>query len=317
MIFQSLRGPILRRVVVPLLLACVGALLLVSQAFAARVAVVLSEDSVPYREAYQAIRAQLDATPHVFHPLYAEDLSAPMLGGAQLVVAVGVRATEAVAALPIRTPVLAAMVPRTWYLKAGRVQLAEGGRREFSAVYVDQPFERQASLIRLALPEVRRVGVLLSADQAGLVPELEAVLQANGLSLAAALLPAEGRLLSTMESLLPGVDLLLAVADPLVFSRSTAQSLFLTSYRYRTPVLGYSRSMTRAGALLSLHASPTQIGQQAADTAIAALQGTAVRLPPPAYPAYFSLSTNDKVGRSLGIPLAPEAELAARMGARP
>lgn len=317
MTFGSTRSPSLRCVVVRLVLACAWGLLLVSQAHAARVAVVLSEDSAPYQEAYQAIRTQFDATSHDFHPVYAEGLSAAMLGGAHLVVAVGVRAGEAVAALPIRTPVLAAMVPRTWYLKVGKRLLAEGGRRELSAVYVDQPFERQAALIRLALPNVRRVGVLLSTDQAGLVPELESALQANKLTLAAALLPADGRLLATMEGMLPGVDLLLAVADPLVFSRSTAQSLFLTSYRYRTPVLGYSRSMTRAGALLSLHASPAQIGQQTAETAIAALQGTVVRLPPPAYPVYFSLSTNDKVGRSLGIPLAPEAELATRMGARP
>lgn len=293
-------------------------LVLSGQALAARIAVVLSEDSAPYQEAYQAIRSQLDSTPHDFYPVYADTVSTALLGGANLVVTIGVRAAESVAALPIRTPALAAMVPRTWYLRTGRALLADSGRRDFSAVYVDQPFERQAALIRLALPDAVRVGVLLGAGQAGLLPELAAALLANRLDLVSAVLPDEdGRLQATLEGLLPDTDLLLAVADPQVFNRSTAQSLFLTTYRYRTPVVGYSRSMTRAGALLSLHASPAQIGRQTAEAAVAALQGATLRLPAPAFPVYFSISINDKVGRSLGYTLPTEAELEKRMGARP
>lgn len=300
-----------------LVLAWLAFVLLPPQAFAARIAVVLSEDSPPYQEAYQAIRAELQASPHDFHPVYADGLAVSKVGDVQLIVTLGVRAAEAAASLPARTAVLAALVPRQWYQKTGRALLADGGRREVSAVYVDQPLERQAMLIRLALPDVRRVGVVLGNEQAGLLPELEAAMQSQRLSLVPALLSSEGRLLATMEGLLPNADLLLAIADPMVFNRGTAQSLFLTSYRYRTPVLGYSRSMTRAGALLSLHASPAQVGRQAAEMAVAALHGGSVRLPPPAYPAYFSLSVNEKVGRSLGIPLPPESELAARMGGRP
>ena len=303
--------------IVRLLLLAVCLLALSGQALAARIAVVLSEDSEPYHDAYQAMRHQFDASPHGYYPVYADTLSAPLLAGAQVVVAVGVRATEAVAALPIRTPVLAAMVPRTWYLRSGRVLLADSGRRDFSALYVDQPFERQAALIRQALPDAGRVGVVLSAGQAGLVAELEAALRPHGLRLVSAILQDEGPPLSVLEGVLADADLLLAVADPQVFNRSTAQSLFLTTYRYRVPVMGYSRSMTRAGALLSLHASPQQIGRQAAETVIAAVQGAAVRLPAPAYPAYFSISINDKVGRSLGHSLPTEAELEKRMGARP
>lgn len=298
-----------------LIVACL--LALSGQAFAARIVVVLSEDGVPYRQAYQAFSGQFDATPHGVYPVYADSVSASSLSGANLIVTIGVRAVEAVAALPIRTPVLAAMVPRTWYLKTGKSLLADSGRRDFSVIYVDQPFERQALLIRQALPDAERVGVLLSARQAGLVAELEAALRPHGLRLVSAILTDEGRLLPALEGVLPDADLLLAIADPQVFNRSTAQSLFLTTYRYRVPVLGYSRSMTRAGALLSLHASPDQIGRQAAEMAISAVQGTSAQLPAPAYPAYFSISINDKVGRSLGYTLPAEAELEKRMGARP
>ena len=283
-------------------------------AAAARVAVVLSDDSAPYHEVYQVIGAYLDDTPHTASRVYAEGLSVSSLSEARLVVAVGVRAAESLAALPLRAPVLAVLVPRAWYDRNGRARLTDGGRRSASAIYLDQPFERQGRLIRLAFPEVQRVGVLLGAEQGGLIGELDETLRAQRLSLVHGTLASEERLISPLENVLSEAELLLAVPDPLVFNRNTAQSLFLTSYRYRVPVLGYSRSLTRAGALLSLHSSPAQIGRQTAEWVNAALNGVPLRLPPPAYPAYFSISINDQVARSLGFALPPEAELEKRLG---
>ena len=295
-------------------LACACLAVVSAQAVAARVAVVLSDDAAPYQEVYQVIRAYLDDTPHEASRVYAEGLTAASLNDARLAVAVGVGAADALAALPERPPVLAILVPRAWYLKTGRARLSAGSRRNQSAIYLDQPFERQALLIRLALPDVRRVGVLLSTEQSGLVSELDAALRAQRLSLVYATLTEGERLITPLETVLSEADLLLALPDPLVFNRNTAQSLFLTSYRYRDPVLGYSRSLTRAGALLSLHSSPAQIGRQAAEWVANAIQGSAVRLPPPAYPSYFSVSINDQVARSLGFTLPSEADLEKHLG---
>jgi ABC-type uncharacterized transport system substrate-binding protein len=299
--------------IVRLGLACVCLALVSAEALAARVAVVLSEDSAPYQEVYQVIRAYLDDTPHAASRLYAEALTPSALDDARLVVAVGVHAAEALAGLPERPPVLAILVPRAWYAKTGRSRLTAGGRRNVSVIYLDQPFERQAQLIRLAFPDARKVGVLLSAEQSGVVSELDDALRAQRLSLVYATLSPDERLITPLEAVLAEADLLLALPDPLVFNRNTAQSLFLTSYRYRDPVLGYSRSLTRAGALLSLHSSPAQIGRQAAEWVNSAMQGSSVRLPPPAYPTYFSVSINDQVARSLGFTLPSEADLEKRL----
>ena len=295
-------------------LACACLAVASAQAVAARVAVVLSDDATPYQEVYQVIRAYLDDTPHEATRIYAEGLTAASLNEARLAVAVGVGAAEALAALPERPPVLAILVPRAWYLKTGRARLSSGSRRAQSAIYLDQPYERQARLIRLALPDVRKVGVLLSAEQRSQISELDEALRAQQLGLVYATLTEGERLITPLETVLSEADLLLALPDPLVFNRNTAQSLFLTSYRYRDPVLGYSRSLTRAGALLSLHSSPAQIGRQAAEWIGGAIQGGSVRLPSPAFPSYFSVSINDQVARSLGFALPSEADLEKRLG---
>ena len=295
-------------------LALAGLAMVSGPVAAARVAVVLSDDSEPYQEVYQVISALLDDTRHLVSRVYAESVSASSLAEASLVVAVGVRAAESLAARPSRTPVLAVLVPRAWYDKAGRVLLAAGGQRVASAIYLDQPFDRQGQLIRLAFPEMQRVGALMGVEQEYLLAELEATLRTQQLTLVRGTLTSQERLIPPLENVLAGADVLLAVPDPLVFNRNTAQSLFLTSYRYRVPVLGYSRSLTRAGALLSLHSSPAQIGRQTAAWVIHALSQAPLRLPSPAYPAYFSISINEQVARSLGFSLPSEAELEQRLG---
>ncbi len=290
-------------------LACVSA-----QAVAGRVTVVLSDDSAPYQEIYQVVRVLLGDAGHDVERVYTRNPAELASGTPHLTLAVGVLAAEAVADAATRAPVLAVLVPRSWFVKGGRTRLVDGGRRNVSAIYVDQPFERQAQLARLAFPEARRVGVLLSAEQAALAGEIAPAFAAQQLELVKQIVAADARLITPLEAVLGGSDLLLAVPDPQIFNRNTAQSIFLTTYRYRIPVQGYSHSLTRAGALLSLHSSPAQIGRQAAEWINNALQAATPRLPAPAYPVYFSVSVNEQVARSLGIALPAEAELEKRLG---
>jgi ABC-type uncharacterized transport system substrate-binding protein len=288
--------------------------LLSAPAAAARVVVVLSDDSAPYQEVYQVISGYLDDGRHQTGKVYAEGLTASALADARLVVTVGVRAAESLATQPARHPVLAVLVPRAWFLETGRSELGGDGKRAVSAIYLDQPFKRQAQLIRLAFPHLTRVGVLLGSGQRSIVGELSDALRAEGIDLVHGFLSGDERLIAPLEEVLSEAELLLAIPDSRVFNRNTAQSLFLTSYRYRDPVLGYSRSLTRAGALLSLHSSPAQIGRQAAEWVDRAIGSASSQLPDSAYPAYFSVSINRQVARSLGFVLPQENELEKRLG---
>jgi ABC-type uncharacterized transport system substrate-binding protein len=296
------------------MLLCVALAMLAGQAHAAQVVVILGNDSAPYQEIYQVIRAHLDGSGHEVSRAYAGSLSAATLNEKRLAVVVGVQAADALAAQPNRVPVLAVLVPQTWFAKIGRARLSDAGRHSVSAIYLDQPFARQAQLIRLAFPEARRVGVLLGSEQKDLLRDLQEAMRAQRLELVHATLGDDANLIAPLEQVLAETELLLALPDTQILNRNTAQSLFLTSYRYRDPVLGYSRSLTRAGALLSLHSSPAQIGRQAAEWVGQALSAPTVHWPAPAYPAYFSLSANEQVARSLGFALPPLDELEKRLG---
>ncbi len=180
---------------------------------------------------------------------------------------------------------------------------AQGGTH--SAIYLDQPIFRLLRLARRILPEKPRIGVLLGRwsgiheDQLRMASE---VAQLRTLKDAKELIPA-------LEALLPASNLLLALPDPTVYNRATVHAILLNSYRYRTPVLGFSQSYAHAGALLSLYSTPRQIGRQTGELIEAMVTSGKWRLPSPAYPRYFSITVNRQVAYSLGLSLPAEDEL--------
>lgn len=278
---------------------------------AAQLVVVLSDDSAPYQEVYDAIRTSTDGAITITR-LYA-DAPSEAAQNARLIVTVGVRAAEFVAGVGGKTPLLAVLVPKSWYLKTGRPLLTGNGRRVVSALYLDQPYARQASLIHWAFPDAKRVGVLVGADQAQVHEEIGAALRSRGLTLVSEVLDPQQKLIEPLEKLFTQSDLMLGLPDADVFNRTTVQSVLLTSYRYHDPVVGYSRSLTRAGALVSLYSTPAQIGRQAGELVMKQFESGYSQLPSPAYPRYFSVAVNQQVARSLGFRVPSEAELERRL----
>lgn len=276
---------------------------------AATVVVVLSDDSAAYQETAEAIEREIGEG-HKSVRLMADRLGAalPDLPDVKLVLGVGVKASEQLSGQGrvSKIPALAVLVPKDWYQKTGRASLAEGGRSA-GAVVLDQPYSRQVRLIKSALPTVSRVGVVLSQGNAGQLAEIEQAARALRLTVSGTAIDSEASLVESLEKVLSDSDVLLAVPDAVVLNRNTVQSLFITSYRYRDPVVGYSKSLSRAGALVSLYSTPAQIGRQAGEIAQRFLSGG--KLSGMQWPKYFSISANAHVARSLDIDLVSEQSL--------
>ena len=291
------------------LLLWVAALAWVAPAQAAQVVlVVLSDNTAPYQEVLQALDGGLLPPRYEVRVVSAGQAIADtaQARGADLIVTLGVQAAESLDRLPAAIPALAALVPRDWYVARGRTLLLK--RRDVSVLFLDQPLRRQMRLLRAALPEAKEIGVVVSQQRAWLLPRIESAAKSFGLRVNAAVVRPELGLVAALDKVLGNSDALLALPDPEVFNSLTAQTVFLTTYRYREPVVGYSASMTRAGALISFYSTPAQIGRQAAALAVRILAARDKALPPQ-YPAEYSIAMNDYVARSLGMRLPSEGAL--------
>lgn len=272
------------------------------------VAIVLSDDSVPYQEAANSIRAVVEqGTTRAAVNIYAPAGKKADFARERpdLIVAVGVRAAQEMVALNLTAPILTTLIPRQAFEKISR----QRDFRLFSAVFLDQPLARQMELIRQALPDRARVGVVMGPDSQNELKAVQSAAREARFGLAVEKISTTEELLPALQRVLADSDVLLALPDPLVFSKSTVQSLLLTTYRYQDPVIGFSQAYVKAGALAAVYTTPEQAGRQAGEMLLHALAGKSWLLPPPEYPKYFSISVNYQVARSLGISVSEEMVL--------
>ena len=265
---------------------------------ASDVLVVSSEQSPAYQEAADAVVAELARREVLRLPL--SELSAQRGPGPRLYVALGTEACKQLGSMPLTAPVLCTLLPRASFERV----LRESGRRagaSFSALYLNQPPGRQLDLIRLALPQARRIGVLWGPDSVANEAALEAAAQARSLRVVGVPVRPEEPVFAGLKKILDESDVLLALADPQIYNSNSIQNILLTSFRAQVPMLTFSPAYVRAGALMAVHSTPRQIGQQAGVLARGVLQGQP--LGQPQFPLQFDISVNEHVARSLGLRL--------------
>lgn len=224
----------------------------------------------------------------------------------ELVIALGVKALEATAKLKYTTPVLGVFIPMPAFNSILTKSKRDLG--DFSAIVLDQPFTRQISLIRNILSQVKKIGVLLGPTSTQYADLIKEAGEESGLSVMEKNVFREIDLIPKLQAALATSDALMAVPDPLIYNRETAQPILLTSYRQKKPIFGYSQSYVRAGALAAVYSSSKQIAKQAAEIALESQQAPNL-LPPPQVPKYFSIMLNYQVARSLNIALKSDEEI--------
>jgi len=296
------------------------AIALSGRAFASQVLIVHSTDTPAYKQVADLIRAQLEnssqpkiAVLMVNTVALQEKGTALVRPGTTLGVAIGVRACGVAAALENKIPVFCVLIPRSAFEKIQRERA--GDARVLSAIFIDQPLERQVELLRVALPGRNRIGVVFGSESIESFPLLQGAVREAGLQLRWEKIPQAEALLGALQKVLNETDVLLALPDPQVFNRDSIQGILLTTYRYQQPFVGFAESYVRAGAILALYSTPTQIAEQASEIITRAARAKSFSLPPPQHPKYFSVSVNAQVARSLGVTMADESTLLEKLKA--
>ena len=276
-----------------------------SAALALPLTVVSSDNGAAFQEATDSLVQELQRNGVARKDIGLLSLTeyreqAPGLPDTKLIVSLGTEAFRQVTASNAKAAVLAALIPRISFERV----LLESNKKSgvnVAALYLDQPFGRQLDLLHLALPGSRRIGVLWGAESIGQQSLLNAALQARGLAVSEGLYAEGLPLIDALRGALQGADVLMAVADNTVYNSSTVANILLTSYRAKTPVIAFSPSYVKAGALLSVHSTAAQAGLQVASMAAHFLQTG--NLPSSQYPTEFTITTNEYVARSLGLSL--------------
>jgi hypothetical protein len=199
--------------------------------------------------------------------------------------------------------------PATLVLRISRLQarqhLGHTLPPHLSLLWSDPPLDRQLRLIRVLLPQVKRVGVLYDSHSEFLLSELRQAVHPLGLEVVSE------RWENTQDSrplqaLLDNSDVLLGLDAPDLYNPKTAKNLLLSSYARQLALIGPNAGFVRAGSLASTYSDQSDW---------LAVLDELLDLPPATwprtqYPHRFKVSSNAQVSRSLGLEQVNEAAVA-------
>ena len=285
------------------------------------VLVVLSQDEAIYHATMAGITDGLRSDDNITLrsvTLEARTMPADLesqVAQADIIIPIGTGAASQVLAVNSGVPVYVALVPSLTYVGMIRDyrKSARDEGRPFSAIYVDQPYGRQLDLIRAALPGYRNIGVVLGPASRAAEKQLRSTAEARQLNVHTEIVGSGKGLYRALSSVLSDSEVMLAVPDPDVYNRNTAQNVLLETYRQRKPVIGYSAAYVNAGAVAAVYSTPGQIGRQMSEELVQMRLRGDRKLPLPTYPKYFSVEVNQRVARSLGIEIGDAGGLRSRI----
>ncbi len=225
-----------------------------------------------------------------------------------LIITVGTNAARKINDYHTSSPTLYTLIPSHTY-----PSIRDGSAsRNKSAIYIDQPISRQLLLIKAAMPDISRVGVLLGSHSGTSEQHLKQTMR--GMGLEPVIIKVTGtNLAPILKDIFSKIDVLLAQPDPSVYNKKTVMTILLSSYSHSVPVFGYSAAFVRSGAAMSIYSSPTDIGKYIGEEVDKYLSSNNKQLSAPSFPGYFSIDANRSVIRSLNIWIPTTNEIKSRI----
>jgi hypothetical protein len=188
-----------------------------------------------------------------------------------------------------------------FYVGSLRFHATVDSSRRVTALFRDQPIERQLRLATLILPRGARFAMLYGSD--GLPPEYQK-LASGKYHITAIDVAKRSDLPRTIAELMLDHDALIAIDDPVIYNRDTIRSVLLTTYRRGRVVIGPSRPFVNAGSLASTYTSSDQYLNQLTEMVLQYLRRG--QLPTPQYPSAFRVAINRQVAESLDMNIPDE-----------
>ncbi|HEY9051001.1 MAG TPA: ABC transporter substrate binding protein [Gammaproteobacteria bacterium] len=221
-----------------------------------------------------------------------------------LIITLGSSAADKILGKNINKPVLSTLIPQQTFnaITSNR----KYNKEPWSALLIDQPIKRQLLLIKHLFGKQETIGTILGPYSSSMEKELTEQSRKLNQTLFIEKIQATDELIFSLNKLSGNSGVLLAIPDPVAFNKNTIRSILLSTYRHRIPVVGFSQSYVKAGAVASLHTDISQIAEQAANlTQQFFVTGKFSRSL--YYPAEFSVSYNRMVANSLNQDL-PDSE---------
>ncbi len=237
-----------------------------------------------------------------------------ILKGNHLVIPIGAKSLDYYLSKKIRTPYLPSFITQSAFSAlSNKFNNPNGSIPQFiGGVSIEQPLNRLVSLATLIKPDIKSVGVVLGPNTISKRDEVQRKIKKSGGVLHVADIKAHENPLKKLRQTFQYSQAVIVVPDKADFNRKLARWVVTLSYKYKVPVISYSRKYAEAGALISLYSQEKEIGKQTAEIALAYISQSRFS-PRLVAPKYFQIHINQSVNKALGLMLPPSEVLLKKL----
>ncbi len=189
-----------------------------------------------------------------------------------LIVAISTPSAQTALSATNKIPIVFAAV--TDPLAAGLVNSLDKPGRNLTGSSDRTPIDKQLELVRLIVPNARRIGVIYNAGEANSVAQvdlIEKLATQNGLKIVEATAAQTGAVLDAARSLVGRVDAIYVPTDSTVVS--AIESVVRVGDEARIPVFAADTASVERGAIAALGFDYYDVGVAAGQSAVAILKG--------------------------------------------
>jgi ABC-type uncharacterized transport system substrate-binding protein len=288
------------------LLLVVPSLLLPLAAANLQISVIQSNDNSYFEQTNQSLSRELgDAFQVTVINADTVDTHHQKLQASDIIITLGIDAALEIARKYDTKSIVSA------YLTLNQRQRHQTKLEHHSVVLLDQPLSRYLAFTALML-QPRSVGII-GSKKLTLNKKQQDTLSEFDFKLDQYEFQKQTNLLTTVRQLLKNNNAFLLLPDDNIYNNNTLKGILLTSYRSRKPIISYSPSHVKAGALASIFSSPPDIGLQLASVIRQLIVKRQLTKPIIQFAEYFSVEVNSRVARALGINLPNEKKITDRL----
>lgn len=212
------------------------------------------------------------------------------LPNARVVVTLGNYSAQELASLQIKVPHIHALITKENYQKIK--PLNKTNTRNSCALVIDQPLERIISTAKKYIPNLQRIGIIIdpgnNAAYDKRIQGTDIIYENLSDDIHSAITKFADK----------SVDIIVATQNSSIYNNETARNILISSYHYNIPLVGYSESFVRAGAILGVYSTPEMYAIDVYDLIKNPKNCTKNEI---RYSSKFITKTNPQVASSLGI----------------
>ncbi|TVQ66930.1 MAG: hypothetical protein EA373_13045 [Oceanospirillales bacterium] len=273
--------------------------------------VLLSDDQKIHNEISALIVNQSSLT--VTTRLYHEHTRSAEYSDNKVILSIGTRAcNKALENLESNEKVVCTLIPaQTYKALITKHSITDNKAHRVTAVFMDQPIDRQIALARLVSPNAKSIGTVFGQTSVAQRAEFERIGLLSNFETHIAFLDEAQNPVQILTPLIQRSDVFLAIPDNANFNRSVSRWALYITLRNKIPLIGFSSSYSEAGAVVSLYSTTEQLAYQTHETIVTLLNSET--LVPAAYPNDFTIMINESTARTLRMNLPDSQELSKQL----